>query len=456
MSIKFALCAFTSLMFISPGSEVCAQALKLQVSQADTQKFLKQFEQVDENQKQAWKTFADGQVGRISQIPGAMETWVQAANKQEPCKVYAATFVEQGKSPWWEKAGNYVNWDGSCINGYASGLGREFSMEEGELSAWLAEYQGVKQAPKYYLVTNYSKQTVEFRAASHPLYVSLQYALNTNITNKMDKQLAVNYSVFNVTENRLYRRDGAVGFDQVSKSQMLANRNSYAVVQSSHPMATFSYHTSVNSKWERMGYSIVNHSNGVERKIMQMFNATPTQTVEVTLPDNYIEHLKNIDTKIHSNLNAGVPVLQATFAAITQYQTRLCQGTVKVDFMDSGMYGRICLEQGELSVFKEMMSAALEQQKQRHDQARIEIARRTATMANSQTAQIAATSGSTKKIAAKLQQFADDTEKSSQRVSDFFRSVMSGQAMPGGQQMGQMQSKVICVLVENVVQCNTR
>ncbi|MFZ6801006.1 hypothetical protein [Undibacterium sp. Di24W] len=453
MSIKIILCVFVSLAFVGMRGEVNAQALHPQVSNAETLKFLKQFEQVDESQIQAWKTFTDAQTGRINQIPGALETWVQAANKKETCKVYAATFVESGKSPWWEKAGNYVNWDGSCVNGYASGIGREFTLEEGELSAWLADYHAEKKPPKYYFVTNYNRQTIEFKAVAHPLYASLQYVLNEG---NAGKQLAVNYSVLNMAENRLYRRDGVVGVDQVSKSLLLPNRNSYAVVQSTNPMAAFSYHTSVTDKWDRVGYSIVNHNNGIERKIVQMFNPTPTQNVEVTLPASYIGHLKNVDAKINSNLTAGERTLQQAFAAIRQYQARVCQGTVKVEFMDSAVYGRVCLANGELSVFNDLISTALEQQKQAHDQARIEIARRKQAMPNSQPAQIAAKSVSTKKIATSLQQFADEVEKSSQRTSDFAHLTMNAQPLMIIEQSGNTHSKVNCVLTANIVQCSKR
>jgi hypothetical protein len=453
MSIKITWCVLASLAFVGSCGGASAQALHPQVSNAETQKFLKQFEQVDANQRQAWKTFTDGQTGRINQIPGALETWVQAANKKEACKVYAATFVEPGKSPWWDKAGNYVNWDGSCVGGYASGIGREFTLEEGELSAWLADYQGVKKPPKYYLVANYNRQTIEFKAASHPLYVSLQYVLNEG---KTGKQLAVNYAVMNMAEDRLYRRDGVVGVDQVSKSLMLPNKNSYAVVQSTNPMAAFSYHTSVNDKWERMGYSIVNHNNGIERKIMQTFNPTPVQNVEVNLPASYIAHLKKMDSKINSNLNGGERALQQAFAAIRQYQTRVCQGMVKVDFMDSGLYGRVCLENGELNIFNELIAAALEQQKQAHDQARIELTRKKEAMSNLQAAQMASKNESTKKIGTSLQQFVDEVEKSSQRASDFARSTMNAKPSWNGQHSSGARSKVNCVLAANVVQCGTR
>jgi hypothetical protein len=449
MAIKLALCVLVSVAFASFCSETHAQALSPTVSSAETQKFLKHFELVDENQMKAWKTFTDGQTGRINQIPGALETWVQAANKKETCKVYAATFVEAGKSPWWEKTGNYVNWDGSCVNGYASGIGREFTLEEGELSAWLADYHAEKKPPKYYFVTNYNKQTIEFKAVAHPLYASLQYVLNEG---NAGKQLAVNYSVLNMAENRLYRRDGVVGVDQVSKSLMLPNKNSYAVVQSTNPMAAFSYHTSVNDKWERVGYSIVNHNNGIERKIMQMFNPTSTQNVEVTLPASYIGHLKNVDSKINSNLAAGERTLQQAFAAIRHYQTRVCQGTVQVEFMDSALYGRVCLENGELSVFNDLISTALEQQKQAHDQARLEIARRKAAMPNSPTEK----NESTKTIATKLQKFADEIEKNSQSASEFALSTFNAKPSWRGQQVGNAQSKVNCALAANVVQCGTR
>jgi len=432
------------------------------VSSQDAHKFLTQFEALDESQKQAWKMFTDGQTGQIKHLPGAVENWVQAANKKEACRVYAATFVEPGKAPWWEKAGNYIHWDGACIDGYAAGIGREFTFEEGQLSAWLADYDGVKKAPQYYLVTHYDKQTIEFKVAAHPLYVSLQYVLNTSGDPKSDKsakQLAVNYSVLNMAENRLYRKEGAVGIDQVSKSMMLPNKNSYAVVQNISPVTQFSYHTSVNSLWQRMGYSVVYANSGLEAKTMQLFNATPEKTQETNLPSTYIDHLKTVNAKIDRNLAAGEQVLQRTFEVLAKYRTRVCQGVVKVDFMDSLQYGRLCLENGELSVFDDWVATSLKKQQLAHEQLKKEILRRKELLAKAPanvSANVAANvsanatnNNHANKMTANLQQFVNDIEKSARSISDFSRSSMEAKPHWAGLSSDMKN----CAIVANLVQC---
>ena len=73
--------------------------------------------------------------------------WVQPKNKKEECKVYVSINPNDDKT---KKADYSLYWDGECKDGYAIGLGREFSIGKQTYVEAIGEYKGGKNIPQYF------------------------------------------------------------------------------------------------------------------------------------------------------------------------------------------------------------------------------------------------------------------------------------------------------------------
>ncbi len=77
-----------------------------------------------------------------------IDEWVQPANKTEACLTFSSVTEDMEKIS--ETPGFITYWDGECRNGYAYGLGREFTITIEFIATTLAEYAGNNSLPKYY------------------------------------------------------------------------------------------------------------------------------------------------------------------------------------------------------------------------------------------------------------------------------------------------------------------
>jgi hypothetical protein len=80
---------------------------------------------VDETEafKYERKYLAEYQSIKESHIVQSIVKWIQAANKNVPCKVFIGTSKNKDRTL---DVNHKAFWDGDCKNGYANGLGRHF------------------------------------------------------------------------------------------------------------------------------------------------------------------------------------------------------------------------------------------------------------------------------------------------------------------------------------------
>jgi hypothetical protein len=262
--------------------------------------------------------------------------------------------------------------------------------------------------------------------------------------------------VLNTAENRIYRQDSAFANDQISRSAVLPNKNSYVVVRNANPGQSAIFHSTANGKGERVGYGVLMQSNGIAKQTRHLYHQTPTQNAEVTLPQTYLAHLSAIDANISANLAAGERVLQEAYVAINKYKRRICKGDVRADFMDSATYGRICLESGELSAFSEIMTKLQQDRQRRHEQARAELVRNQEVLARQQAAQSAQQRSEASALAQGVNEFAASMEAFQQRSADFTRAFINANPSQGVR-FGQPDTvRTNCMRVSNIVHCRTQ
>jgi len=441
---------------------VCSQVLllsgiasaQLLISSEAADAFVTRFEAASESDMAAWKRMADITSGVV--VEGAMEEWVQPVNKKEPCRMHAVA-----RDAWWANEENRAFWDGECRSGYAYGIGREFATIRGELSSWLVDYKEPGKQPTYHLVTHYDRKVVQLKAASPPYYAELSYQVNEAPTGA---NFTTTQSYGDFSQNRIYRQVHVAGTDQVLRVMALPNKNSYFARFRSDTVLTENMWWTADATGQLTGYAvgIQKGESGVTVRHQQLeANKAPQ---EARLPETYLRHLTDVNSKINQNLGNSETLLREAFVAVNIYKRRVCQGQVAVDFVSPEIYGRICLDSGELSPYTTLVSGLNEQKEKRHVQVREEYARKKAEttarqqMDQAQRRPAEANRGQTDDsgFGRALAEFASTMGNLHQQSSQFTQSYMNSQLRSPGGFGSSGGTQTNCVLISNVVNCRTR
>jgi hypothetical protein len=422
------------------------------VSRQTTDAFVRQFESSDESDLRDWKLFKSGQTGQLERLPDVKLAWLQPANKKEACKVHAAD-----SKRWWDDRDNRIFWDGACRDGFAQGLGREFVVRNGELASWLAAYKQPNTPPEYFLITHYDRQTVQFRAHSENFVAALDYG----VAQEQDiKYLAVTKSMLDLSGDRLYRERRTPGGDRLVRELVLPNKNGYRFQTKVDPLSKEAVYTTRDGKGKNIGYVVGAQEVDGSWKVRHFDASSDRQAKEVRLPQEYLTHLATAEATSAERLRMADKLLEESFVAINIYKRRICEGTVSVDYVSPEIYGRICLDGGELSSFSKLVAQTQEQQKTRHAQMRDELSRRRQEAAP-QVEQSRPTARQEEQrpdysgLGRAISEFAGSMAELQQRSSEFTQSYMNSfnptgiSAPPGG-------GRTTCVLVSNVVNCRSR
>lgn len=449
---------FISTVLFSAGA--LAQGVGANISSEEINIFLEEFGTNNAAAQKEWKQFVKHETGTGEKIEGVVEHWLQPFNKKIACKLFVSGLVTEGKTPWFELKDTRVYWDGDCQNGYAYGIGREFAVIKGEVLSLLAEYNGERKRPIHHLWVSYDRQVVKFMGESHPYYASLRYSVQQGPTGK--RTMRSDQVLFNLSEDRIYRKNFEVGGDNFEKAVALPNRNTYVMSYNVNPATPFIASFLVNGSNERIGYSIASGDNGINKRVRHQHHLSNGSNVDVILPESYRRHLSEVGLKIDSNLSIGDRLIQEAYVAISKYKRRICKGDVRVDFIDNELYGRICLENGELGPYAALFSDAQTQQEKRHIQAREDISRqkeehqRRSDDTRRQAAQEQQTRNEgMNNFAQDMNNFAQEMGALHQNSAQFTRSMMNSLPAPSVN-FGQPQIRTNCIRIGNIVNCRSQ
>jgi hypothetical protein len=253
-------------------------------------------------------------------------------------------------------------WDGSCKNGYAYGLGREF--ERGFLTNLdaIALYSGEEKAPEYFIQKNNLENITQEGDITNGNFVATTIkddGLNFDITYQYGHfQREVKDGIYYIfsspfSPNIRYIKDlntYAYMIDDISRDEFSQNNYNYNIIDGkSQQFNGFACTlTKNNIRWdgEKINGNLVRN---------------------VILPKSYLNHLQDTLNEIK---NAGQVALDAQRKALMvkqQYKDNICKDSVKVDFIDNKEYKAICNENEKIAQLKTKIDAKLaqiEQQKQ--------------------------------------------------------------------------------------------
>ena len=71
----------------------------------------------------------------------------------------------------------------------------------------------------------------------------------------------------------------------------------------------------------------------------------------IRLPEEFVLHVQKLEKQIDAHLNKLNTHIQRGNLALEVYKRRTCSGDLDVDYMDSMLYGQICLETGDFTPY---------------------------------------------------------------------------------------------------------
>lgn len=420
------------------------------VSSERTGEFVSKFE---ENTDAGLQKFKEMQNHITANFESTRVAWLQPLNKTISCKVFVAEPREK-EVPWWISGEAKIYWDGACKDGYAFGVGREFLDSKKGLSSWLGEYFGAEQKPSYYLVVNYDTQDISFQVSNLHTAVRLEYKVQQSA---IAKRISTEYRFADFPEKRLYGMGRYIGEDIVQMGVTLSNNNSYMIETNHNPAQGVWFMFTRNGQNERIGYSVLNINNLIKKQVRHFEQINQVQSKDVTLPLTYLNHLAALEKVISTKLNIADNMLQQSFSAINKYKRMICVGKVSVPFVDDEIYGRICLKNGELSPYDDLVTTLLSDQKKRHEQASQQVAQQQVLNAQQQSTREGQARQNSNAMQNDMNNFARDMNQLNQNAAQTAQAYIGALHPQGSVQFGvQPNVQTNCVRISNFVNCRSQ
>jgi hypothetical protein len=370
-------------------------------------------------------------VTRIEKI----EEWLQPVNKEEACLLI---FWANDGEKWWGGPNEKILWDGECRDGYAYGLGREFYEGSGGLISTLVEYKGGRAPPVNYYQANYDGN-----------YYTL--GEKAGVRFEIYQTSPISYAAMRFSgssgENSYVVIDNIHGDSYAIKKFV----SGYKVVFSGygHPASPLKSKVAVLKDGVPVKYVIDSFRNGVVNHAD--VSGTPKL---VKLPENYLDFLGMTYREILFNVERGQAVAQEADLAINRYKRRVCAGDVVFEGIDSKIYGKICLPNGDVDGYLAEISVAREEVDKRY--AAI-VAEQQAAANRIATQNAAIRNKSINDISDQLRDFSSDMQDFSNSMNSY-NIQNSNKAYQGGGAFGSGGNtyKTNCYQSANIISCKTR
>ena len=277
--------------------------------------------------------------------------WIQPSNKKESCKVYSGITVEQIQSL---DESFKIFWDGSCKNGYANGLGREFASAVMLNVESLAIYKGKRQKPQYYIET-----------------FNLDNKVNEgDLNSKYYVETTIKDDGFDFNINYKY---GFFGLE--AKPQQLTTSSPFSYMSTyfkSYPNFMYQIFDALKDEFQETKYAFYMFNKNLKRDgfgfaIPKSGNADHGEFSNgalirrVRLPDSFIAKANNMLSEIKQAGQKAIESQKQALKVKKQYMNKICKKSVSVDFIDNEEYKKICNESEYYATLKEKMDEKLSQ-----------------------------------------------------------------------------------------------
>lgn len=272
----------------------------------------------------------------VKESPKENSTYVQPANKKMPCKIWMGY---QGDDKWFKNESFKFYWDGECKNGFASGVGREFS--KGNLrDSWdLAIYD--KGQPTYYITYDALSYT-NFEGIARAGGKGGDYGVLTKISESKED---INVIILTGRHNTHKGPDLLV-----ATSPFWGGTYKYAKLFWNFRYIYTNW-TNNSSQADEFEFAL---QDGNGAKNGWVIGKSKTSNVPVSgemvnnnfsqlnLPNTYNNHADEILKEIDDAKNMALKAQEQAWLVKKQYLKRICRQNVSVNFMDNAEYKEIC------------------------------------------------------------------------------------------------------------------
>lgn len=287
-------------------------------------------------------------------IPNEDNLWVDT---QKPkCKVHMSpTFMKEDPTV-------KFYWDGECKDGYAIGLGREFSIGKQTYVEAIGEYEGVKKVPQYFY---------DFNKANKRFYIGYLSSKPENVLLLEGKLEDTNF----FKKSIIFRDDGTKdAYNKFSYDDLGVQGTEYVsfgglslVDRSFNADPLLKQQMIIQMKYQKL-YSFESYHDG--RKLF--LDVTSNSPILVNPSQNLQDFIKTKLTFIHNKLNETNDLDLKTFLKsekkVNTYINLTCTSSEYIKEVGKENYFAICSPYKSLGVFKNQIQQGIElanQQKQR-------------------------------------------------------------------------------------------
>ena len=231
--------------------------------------------------------------------------------------------------------------------------------------------------------------------------------------------------------------------------------NAYQNNDPSTPLAFSGYYTDKDEK--PIGYSVNVYRNGT----VQQLSWDGGQSSNVRLPTAFTDQMAAALKEAQAKTSEAYQAAEKSQVALNIYKRRICNGDITVDYMDSEIYGQICLEYGDLSKFSRQIAAAETEVVQRQEANKERALRQQEIAANRATAQASQNAANAASQAAQIQSFTNSLQtlgnsmqESARSTAAFTNTINSSNQNNSSPSWGLPQNKVTnCMVMGNIVSC---
>lgn len=370
-------------------------------------------------------------------IASLVEYWIQPVNLAEECKI----MLRSPQPP----EGVTAYWDGRCKDGYAIGLGRAFLDTDDGLTSWLEEYSGGARTPINHYSTFHDTNSTNLGDPQKGGAMIMQiydgpagFNLRSGYNVVSADDLTGNFMIMDTKE------------DVISWIKTYPNGTTLNFWHSTNEAAARKFVAGYSDKTgKNIGYSVHVYRNGVVEHWDEQDSAF-TQ-----LPAAFIDRLN----REYAEMGAMFRMAEKTAAAgqnkLNIYTRRTCTGDISVDYLDSKLYGQICLEEGDLSPYSEKIAAARSSVEDRRER-NVQLAQKNAErLAQQQVASRQNAAKQAAQTAAAAQAFNQSMSEFNKNMSTFTQTMMNNNVSSNTSAWSTPpQRKVLnCFEMGNIVTC---
>lgn len=282
--------------------------------------------------------------------PQEITQWVQAMNKHEPCKIFMGSNAQQGK--WWDSPDSKIYWDGKCVGGFASGLGREFIEDSNGLVATIGTYPGGEAEPKYEQAAFFDKGMYAFGdlKASKALTIGVQ-------------DNAMGFQMVSVLTNRAgdvqYGRQEALGAGTVAYVKSYGNGYVFKMTEVRDPSSPLALTMIMLKNGQEAGYRIEKFKNGAAQGV----SFVSGQPQLVTLTPSIVNFYQAQAGEILAKLAEAQEAYRQSMVTVSRYKRQVCDKRQEVGFVSQEKYFQICSAEGDLQPYQEKIAGVAQRVK---------------------------------------------------------------------------------------------